>query len=104
MPARPQGHPVGRDWSPGGYLVGFKLTSGASDADLIARAGRANAANRTDLTVANDLLPYRLGRQTVHLVRPGEPVETLGPGGDIAGGLVDRVLAWAASPHRGEAG
>ncbi len=84
-----------RDWAPDVYLVGFKLTSGATDDELIARARRANEATRADLTVANDLKPYREGRHTIHLVRPGRPVETLGPGSDLAGRLVERVWVWA---------
>jgi phosphopantothenoylcysteine synthetase/decarboxylase len=89
-----------RDWAPDTYLVGFKLTSGASDAELIDRAAEANMANRTDLTVANDLQLYRQGKHTVHLVRPGQPTETLGPGGDIAGSLVDRVFQWVGERPR----
>lgn len=90
-----------RDWAPEVYLVGFKLTSGATDSDLIARARHAVEATRADLTVANDLQPYLEGRHTIHLVRPGHAAETLGPGGDLAGGLVDRVWAWAGERKGG---
>jgi phosphopantothenoylcysteine synthetase/decarboxylase len=90
-----------RQWAaPGTYLVGFKLSSGASESELIARAAEANEVNRTDLTVANDLQLYRKGQHTVHLVRPGQPTETLGPGGDIAGSLVDRVFQWISERPR----
>ena len=92
-----------RDWAPEVYLVGFKLTSGATADDLIARARRSGEATRADLTVANDLQPYREGRHTIHLVRPGRPVETLGPGGKLAGGLVDRVCEWAGERRGGVA-
>lgn len=87
-----------RDWSPGVYLVGFKLLSRASEADLIREAEAACRTNRADLTVANDLQTLREGRHTVHLVRPGHPPETLPPGDDLADRLVARALAWAAGP------
>lgn len=85
-----------RDWSPDAYLVGFKLLSGSTEADLIRAAEEASLANRVDLTVANDLGRYRAGGHTIHLVRPGHPVETYGPGdGDLAAILVDRIIDWA---------
>jgi phosphopantothenate---cysteine ligase (CTP) len=90
-----------RDWSPDVYLVGFKLLSGSTEAELIAGARRSGATNRADLTVANDAQLLRQGRHTIHLVRPGLPAETLGPGGDIADGLVERVWTWAAERPRG---
>ncbi|MEW4569236.1 phosphopantothenoylcysteine decarboxylase [Tautonia sp. JC769] len=86
-----------RDWAPRAYLVGFKLLSGSGEAELIEDAQAACRINRTDLTVANDLRPYRAGRHTIALVRPDAPVETLGPNdGDLARLLVDRVADWAA--------
>jgi phosphopantothenate-cysteine ligase len=84
-----------RDWAPEVYLVGFKLTSGATEQEILTRARRANEVTRADLTVANDLKPYREGRHTLHLIRPGYPVETLGPRPDLARRLVDRVWGWA---------
>jgi len=90
-----------RDWAPGVYLVGFKLLSGSTEADLIDRARRSGEANRADLTVANDLGPLRAGRHTIHLVRPGHPVETIGPPSDLAAKLVDRVRGWARGPRPG---
>jgi phosphopantothenate-cysteine ligase len=86
-----------RDWAPLVYMVGFKLLSRASREELIRRATAACRDNRADLTVANDLETLRQGRHTVHLVRPGKEPETLEPGDDLAGRLVDRVLSWAAS-------
>ena len=68
-----------RDWSPVVYLVGFKLLSGAPEAELIRQAEAACRENRADLTVANDLRTVRAGRHVIHLVRPGHPTETLGP-------------------------
>ncbi|MGE5756352.1 MAG: phosphopantothenoylcysteine decarboxylase [Planctomycetaceae bacterium] len=85
-----------RDWAPGVYLVGFKLLSRVGAAELVRHAEVACRVNRADLTVANDLETLRLGRHTVHLVRPGHPPETLGPDDDVAGRLVDRVFARAA--------
>jgi phosphopantothenate-cysteine ligase len=85
-----------RDWSPGVFLVGFKLLSRADPAELIRAAEAACGANRADLTVANDLQTLREGRHTIHLVRPGHPVETFGPADAPAESLVDRVFALAA--------
>jgi phosphopantothenate-cysteine ligase len=85
-----------RDWAPRVYLVGFKLLSGSTEADLIDRARQACRANRADMTVANDLQLLREGRHTVHLVREGHPAETL-TGPTMAADLVDRVLACAAA-------
>jgi phosphopantothenate---cysteine ligase (CTP) len=81
-----------RDWAPKAYLVGFKLLSGVSAAELIAAAEASNRANRADLTVANDLEHYRAGRHTIHLVRPGEMVETYEA--EPAANLVRRVAEW----------
>ena len=83
-----------RDRAPTSYLVGFKLLSGASDAELIRRAESAGRTNRADLTVANDLQTVRAGRHVIHLVRPGQPTETYGPDEPIADRLLDRVIAW----------
>ncbi len=82
-----------KDWAPGVFLVGFKLLSGVSEAELIAEAQRACQVNRADLTVANDLRLLQAGRHTIHLVRPGDAVETIGPGEPLADRLVDRVFA-----------
>jgi phosphopantothenate-cysteine ligase len=84
-----------RNWSPGLYLVGFKLTSRASAAALIAQAEAACLINRADLTVANDLRTLQAGSHTIHLVRPGHATETIGPGEAPAEQLVARSFAWA---------
>jgi phosphopantothenate-cysteine ligase len=85
-----------RDWAPGAYLVGFKLLSGSTESELIRAAEEACVTNRADLTVANDLQHYRAGRHTIHLVRPGHPVETLcATDGDLAPRLVDRIIPWS---------
>lgn len=93
-----------RDWSPSVYLVGFKLLSGASEAELIRRAEDANRTNRADLTVANDLQTLRRGEHTLHLVRPGFEPETLAPGDDLADRLVARIIASADAARRGRTG
>ncbi len=90
-----------RNWAPEVFLVGFKLLSGSTPEGLIAEAEAACRANRADMTVANDLRLLRAGRHTVHLVRPGEPTETLGPGGPIADRLVERAWTWVESSRRG---
>ena len=87
-----------RDLAPAAYLVGFKLLADAPHDELIRQAVAATRVNRVDLTVANDLSTVRDGRHTLHLVRPGRPVETLAPPAAIADELVARVLAWAAAP------
>jgi phosphopantothenate---cysteine ligase (CTP) len=84
-----------RDWSPGVYLVGFKLLSNVPEAELIRQGQEACLANRADLTVANDLRTVRSGRHTIHLIRPDHPPETVGPDDSIADRLVDRAFAWA---------
>lgn len=84
-----------RDWAPSVYLVGFKLLSRVSTEELVRQAGAAGIQNRADLTVANDLQSLAAGQHTVHLVRTGQPAETLPPGLDLADRLVERVLAWA---------
>ena len=89
-----------RDLAPSLYLVGFKLTAGAPHAELIRQATAAGIANRADLTVANDLTTLRAGRHTIHLVRPGHPVETVEPPASIADGLIDRVFAWRSERDR----
>ncbi len=85
-----------RDWAPDIYLVGFKLLSGVSEDALIDRARRDLETNRADLTVANDLQLLRAGQHTIHLVRPVQLTETLGPPDDLAGQLVERVWRWAS--------
>jgi len=86
-----------RDWAPGLYLVGFKLLSRAGAAELIHQAEAACRINRADLTVANDLQTLQAGGHMIHLVRPGQVTETLGPDEALADKLVDRVFAWAAA-------
>lgn len=93
-----------KDWAPGVFLVGFKLLSGSTPEVLVEEALAACRANRADATVANDLRLLRAGRHTVHLVRPGEPVETLGPGGPVAEELVSRAFGWVEAGERTHVG
>jgi phosphopantothenate-cysteine ligase len=81
-----------RDWAPSIYLVGFKLLSRASTAELIRQAEALCRVNRADLTVANDLQSLFAGKHTVHLVRTGQAPETMEPGPDLADRLVARVF------------
>jgi len=91
-----------RDLAPSLYLVGFKLLSHVPTAELIRQATEAGRANRADLTVANDLATVQAGQHTIHLVRPDQVVETLGPeDGSIADLLVDRVFAWSRADRAG---
>ena len=83
-----------RDLAPKVYLVGFKLAAGIPLEDLIDQAKRANQVNRADLTVANDLATVRAGEHTIHLVRPGQTMESYGPPDAVADRLVDRVFEW----------
>jgi len=84
-----------RDWAPGVFLVGFKLLVGSDPEELIQRAECDCRTNRADLTVANDLEPLRQGRHVVHLVRPGQEAETLGPSPGLADDVVARIAALA---------
>jgi phosphopantothenoylcysteine synthetase/decarboxylase len=86
-----------RDWAPAVFLVGFKLLSRASLAELDREAEAACRTNRADLTVANDLQTLRQGRHAVRLVRPGHPAEPLEPGPDLADRLVERVVRLAST-------
>lgn len=86
-----------RDWSPNVFLVGFKLLAGAEPKELLRAAERACVTNRANMTVANDLRTLQEGRHTIHLVRPGQPVETFGPGADLARKLVDRAFELAST-------
>jgi phosphopantothenate-cysteine ligase len=90
-----------RDWAPQVYLAGFKLLSGSDEPTLIREAEAACVANRADLTVANDLQTVLAGRHRIHLVRPGQPVESYGPDDDIAAKLVDRAFTWAREAFAG---
>lgn len=89
-----------RDWAPQAYLVGFKLLSRSTEAELIQKAEESNLVNRADLTVANDLQSLREGRHTVHLVRSDGHVETVGPSESLADQVVERVFRWAEARRR----
>lgn len=81
-----------REWSPGSFLVGFKLLSGVSSLGLIEAARAANLASRADLTVANDLKEKRAGRHALWVVDPSGGSERLPPGDDLARRLVGLIL------------
>jgi phosphopantothenate---cysteine ligase (CTP) len=90
-----------RDWSPDVYLVGFKLASRVSEADLVREAEAACRGNRADATVANDLRTVQAGRHTIYVVRPNHAPERIGPSADLAEALVDRIFTWTAERARG---
>jgi len=90
-----------KDHAPGVFLVGFKLLSDVSEERLIETARAAGAANRADLTVANDYRTVREGRHTVHLVSPDGSYETLPPGRDLAERLVRRVVSLLGAKGQG---
>lgn len=81
-----------KTWSPRTFLVGFKLLTGVPESHLIDVARRSCVTNDSDLTVANDLALYKAGRHTVHVVDRNGLIDTIGPGGDVAEKLVDRIL------------
>lgn len=81
-----------RDWSPGSFLVGFKLLHDISAASLIETARQASIANRADLTIANDLQMKQRDQHTIHIVGAEGLVETIGPAPDLAARLVDRLI------------
>jgi phosphopantothenate---cysteine ligase (CTP) len=85
-----------RDWNPRVYLVAFKLLSRVPQDALIREAENACRTNRADLTVANSLQSLQAGQHTVHLVRPGQTVRTIGPPEPIAERLVECVFQWTA--------
>lgn len=89
-----------RDWSPGVFLVGFKLLSGASPEELVRRASEACRLNRADVTLANDLTTLRAGLHTVHLVQEDGSSETVGPGPSLADDVVDLVFGRAVNRGR----
>ena len=84
-----------RDWAPDIYLVGFKLMTEVAPAHLVAIAEQACRANRADATIANDLALYRAGKHTIHLVRPDQPAETIGPDPQLASKVVDLIWKYA---------
>lgn len=84
-----------KDWTPDVFLVGFKLLSGASEAELIQAARESLTANRADLVVANDLQSLARGNHTIHLVRTGIPVETYESADSPAQRLVERIIEWS---------
>jgi phosphopantothenate---cysteine ligase (CTP) len=89
-----------REWSPSVYLVGFKLLSGVPEHELTSRALEAGRSTQADLTVANDWKTVSEGRHVIHLVRPNNNIERLGPRPDLAAQLVERVFKWQSDKIR----
>lgn len=75
------------------FLVGFKLLSRASRADLITAAREQVHRNRLNLTVANDLDDLRDGRHPIILVTPeGGAIPIDGTKDEVATQLVAFIL------------
>ncbi|MFO0958634.1 MAG: phosphopantothenoylcysteine decarboxylase [Isosphaeraceae bacterium] len=81
-----------KGWSPGTFLIGFKLLSNVPLGTSIEAARDACRVNHADWTVANDQATVSAGRHVIHLVSPDGTSESLGPDGDIAEALVGRVF------------
>lgn len=82
-----------RDWvGESARLVGFKLTSGADDGELVAIARQACLTNRADATIANDQSSVGAGKHRVALVMPKKPAEWFEPGDDLADRVVRRLI------------
>ncbi|MBI4434883.1 NUDIX domain-containing protein [Candidatus Uhrbacteria bacterium] len=75
------------------FLVGFKLLSRASRAELITRAREQIRKYRLNLVVANDLTEIRGGRRAVILITPeGGAIPIDGTTDDVAEALVTFLL------------
>ncbi len=76
------------------FLVGFKLTSGSSTAELIEKAAQQITRSRTNLTVANDLAQIRktAGQHPILMVTPeGGAIPVNGSREEVARSLVDFI-------------
>ncbi len=77
----------------GTFIAGFKLLSGASREELMAKAHRQVRGNRLNLTVANDLGAIRDGRHPVVLVTPeGGEIPVDGTREETAAALAEFIL------------
>lgn len=82
-----------RDWAgAAAMLVGFKLTSRASDAEMIEIAAKACATNRADLTIVNDQTSVAAGRHRVGLVRPDGRSLWFEPGEEMPDRVVEALI------------
>lgn len=92
------------------FLVGFKLTAGASDAELIAAAARQLHECRTNLTIANDARRLGGGRHPVTLVTPeGGAIPIAGERREAAHAVADFIVrrahtTWYTSQRHGPGG
>lgn len=83
-------------------LVGFKLLSDVSRAELEATARRQLVDNQLDHVVANDLMELRQGRHPILLVGPDGSTRVDGTRDEVADALVAQVLApHLSSEHAG---
>lgn len=82
-----------RDWAGADtMLVGFKLTSRATDAEMVEIATRACATNRADLTIVNDQTSVATGRHRVGLVRSNGRSLWFEPGEEMPDRVVEALF------------
>jgi 8-oxo-dGTP pyrophosphatase MutT (NUDIX family) len=74
------------------FLVGFKLLSGVTRAELVAVADRQRVKGHLDLTVANDLATFTPNRHPVVLVEANRTTDFSSSKAGTAAFLVDHVL------------
>lgn len=82
-----------RGWvGPGAMVIGFKLTSRATDSAMIEIATQACQVNQADLTIVNDQTSVAAGRHRVALVRPDGRALWFEPGEEMADGVIAAVF------------
>jgi phosphopantothenoylcysteine synthetase/decarboxylase len=88
--------------APTTHLLGFKLLSGATEAQLCAAAGKQIQRSGADLVFCNDMQDLRQGRRRGLLVGPGPQVRARIDGGQGHAGLralaQGIVNAWLSPP------
>jgi phosphopantothenate-cysteine ligase len=91
-----------RDWvGPDTTLVGFKLTSGASDQSMIEIAHQACLKNRSDFTIVNDQSSLSANRHRVGLVTPDASAQWFEPGDQMADQVIETLFQRIASQRNG---
>lgn len=82
-----------REWvGPDCMIVGFKLTSGASDEEMIQIATAACRKNQADFTLVNDQRNINEGRHRVALVTSTGTADWFEPGEDMSDRIVRFLL------------
>ena len=89
-----------KDWTKDPvFQIGFKLLSGAPVEDLINTAYLSLIENHSNLILANDLAEIRKGERAAYLVTPEKGAIKFGPGGDMAGEIVNFVAKRSKTTH-----